>query len=305
MAYNLATSKSDGSLRAGGATAAATLAMPRIASSGTLEGKSFGAGVAEAQDGMEKQLTYEMEKLLKLTLDAEKKLKATDKVQRMPWVAKEKLSLDINGESVQVDKAMYAQLYKMDKETGIVERDPFNVPIRRVSEGALMKKKGGEEAALLGNLEEELERTENEIRADKAGLMDMERIMSQIEKERSHLRYLNMLSHEFLGSMASEEALGGILKQYGAAEKGLQRAYHQTRANHAAGMQMLQDEFDYHPAYKRGYVRKKWTTSKGDVRENLVYNPGEFMNLAQAPRNKGIEFSGKYFTPLRDPMKRR
>merc|ERR1719389_671138 len=68
----------------------------------------------------------------------------TDKVQRMPWVAKEKLTIDINGEAVQVDKAMYAQLYKMDKETGIIERDPFNVPIRRISEGALMKKQDGQ-----------------------------------------------------------------------------------------------------------------------------------------------------------------
>jgi hypothetical protein len=249
-----------------------------------------------------------MEKLLRITLDAEKKLKATDKTMNIPWVNKQKLSLNLNGETMQVDRAMYAQLFKMD-EHGIVERDPFQMPIRRVTEGTLMKKKGGEEAALLGNLEEELERHENEIRSDKAGLMDMERIMAQIEKERAHLNYLNDLSYTFLNSMASEQALGGILKQYGAAEKGLQRAYHETRANHAKGMQMLQDEFDYHPAFKRGYARKTWVTSTGEKRENLQYNPGESrapppLNLAKAPANKGVEFTGKYFTPMRDPMKK-
>ena len=77
--------------------------------------------MADAQAGMERQLTAEMEKLLRITLDAEKKLKATDQTMKIPWVNKQKLSLNINGETMQVDRAMYAQLYKMD-EHGIVER---------------------------------------------------------------------------------------------------------------------------------------------------------------------------------------
>ena len=35
-------------------------------------------------------------------------------------------------------------------------------------------------------------------------------------------------------------------------------------------MQMMIDEFDYHPAYKRGFIRK-WETADGRKRENLAY----------------------------------
>merc|ERR1711869_53894 len=98
------------------------------------------------------------------------------------------------------------------------------------------------------------------------------------------------LSQMFIDSMASEEQLGAVLKKYGEAEKDLQRAYHLTRQKHQEGMQMMIDEFDYHPAYKRGFIRK-WETADGRKRENLAYK--------RVPE----EFTGKYFTPLRDPMK--
>merc|ERR1712118_197810 len=99
------------------------------------------------------------------------------------------------------------------------------------------RKKGAEEAALLGNLEETLARLESEIILDEKGLRDIGKHMAQIDKERDYLASLNASSQMFIDSMASEEQLGAVLKKYGEAEKDLQRAYHLTRQKHQEGMQ--------------------------------------------------------------------
>jgi hypothetical protein len=271
------TSASEGTLRGTGGSGAignAGKTLVRTASTGTLLGKSFGAGgTGDEQAGMEATLFREMEKLIKTTIQAEKTLQAKDRV------AREKLSKQLNG-----------QLFKIDKDTGVVQRNLNNEPIQKISQGGLMKKKGSEEAALLGTLEEKLAALINEISLDEKGLRDLERHMQQIDKERDYMKYLNSLSQEFIDSMASEEKLGAVIKEYGKAEKGLQRAYHETRAKHTTAMQMLQDEFDYHPAYRRGFVRKTWGEGEAK-RENLAFK--------RIPE----EFTGRWFTPKRDPMK--
>jgi len=256
-------------------------AMIRTASTGTLSGKTFGAGMKEGAGQMEMALHRELEKLMAKQKQLEQTLRNKDRVSESKF--REQIKHEI---------------FKIDKETGLPKINmstvslirPEGEPTRKISEGGLLRKKVSEEAALLGNLEETLRHLDSEIIQDEKGLRDIAKHMAQIDKEREYLASLNASSQMFIDSMASEEQLGAVLKKYGEAEKDLQRAYHMTRQKHQEGMQMMIDEFDYHPAYKRGFIRK-WETADGRKRENLAYK--------RVPE----EFTGKYFTPLRDPMK--
>merc|ERR1711964_920692 len=112
----------------------------------------------------------------------------------------------------------------------------------------------------LSELEEMLKINQSELTLDKKGRNHLDRHMEQIEKERNYLRDMNAASMSFVNSMASEDELGFVMKEYGKMEDGLQSAYHKMRGSHAKAMEMLKRDFDYHPAYKRGYVRK-WTAT--------------------------------------------
>jgi len=276
----MARSQSTGTLRNAGAAASGNT-MFRTASTGTLGGKNFGAGQQDGMSQLEVQLTTELERLLRNQRELEDRLKSKVK---LTWEKKQ----------------LPNKMFKKNTDGAPVVRDNRGRPAK-TTHGALAMKTGSQGAAELGSLEENLKKTEEELRHDENGLRDLETHMAHIIKERNHLEYLNRLSRDFVESMASEENLGGIINKYGAVERNLQREYHEARAKHAKGIKMLEREFDYHPAYKRGFTR-------GERKENQYKGlPGEIEAiLGPRPGCRGRpaeEFSAAYYTPLADPMK--
>lgn len=134
--------------------------------------------------------------------------------------------------------------------------------------GGQVHKVGTEAGAMMSGLETALKELEREISADNAGLIEMKTHLEALHKEKEDLEKKVKDMTDFCESMVSEASLGGVLKQFDGMEKFLQSSYGKVLESHAAGIEMLKREFDYHPAYKRG---------------------------------KEGEFTSSYFTPCRNP----
>ncbi|CAD7942305.1 unnamed protein product [Amoebophrya sp. A25] len=134
--------------------------------------------------------------------------------------------------------------------------------------GAQVHKTGTNAGAMMGKLEEGLKNLERDIGADKAGLIEMNTHLIALKKEKLDLETKIKEMQDYCDSMVSEASIGGVLKQFDAMEGYLKKAYGRVREGHAKGIDLLKNEFGYHPAYKRGHAN---------------------------------EFSASYFTPVSDP----
>eukprot|EP00397_Hematodinium_sp_SG-2012_P064186 GEMP01090207.1.p1 GENE.GEMP01090207.1~~GEMP01090207.1.p1 ORF type:complete len:138 (+),score=27.80 GEMP01090207.1:74-487(+) len=104
------------------------------------------------------------------------------------------------------------------------------------------------------------------------GQLEMKRQLLQLKKEREQLQKQMDSEAKFMEAMVSEASLGGVLEQFDGMEAGLKDVYDTVRVKHKRCVELLKKDFGYHPAFRRGVPN---------------------------------EFTGTYYTPIKDPRRSR
>jgi hypothetical protein len=135
-----------------------------------------------------------------------------------------------------------------------------------------LKKSTGSAADASRILSRSLREIREEIQTEKDGLKEFETLLSKMEngRDKCAMEAQKLRSQFEIG--LSEDAVGKVMLEAGTLQAFLEEEYKLARERHAQDMQTLSSTFDYHAAYKRGIAKR--------------------------------EFTGTYFTPVRDPKRK-
>ena len=107
-------------------------------------------------------------------------------------------------------------------------------------------------SALTGNLdslERQKKTLEEEIKADEEGVFDYEQALFRLGKQKKELEAKIKENETWRKDFANN--IGPFEKMYKQLVDQIHSLYGDAKDKHAAGVQILMDEFAYHPAYKR------------------------------------------------------
>ncbi len=103
--------------------------------------------------------------------------------------------------------------------------------------------------AVLRNYEQQIVRLKDEIRQDNRGVSDLDKDLNPLKQRRAailaELKELKVFCDHFDGN------IGPFNRSYDQLQEGLKVRYETAKEKYAAGIKLLMDVYDYHPAYLR------------------------------------------------------
>eukprot|EP00948_MAST-09A_sp_MAST-9A-sp1_P002973 g2973.t1 len=101
----------------------------------------------------------------------------------------------------------------------------------------------------LGGLERKNNLLKQEIRDDQDGVAGFDRILGQLYKKRDFLQ--KRMDENVMYAKQFDEKIGPFEKMYEGLTKDIDVLYRNAKKQHAQGIEVLKQEFDYHPLFKR------------------------------------------------------
>eukprot|EP00227_Mantoniella_beaufortii_P013556 CAMPEP_0197575684 /NCGR_PEP_ID=MMETSP1326-20131121/1001_1 /TAXON_ID=1155430 /ORGANISM="Genus nov. species nov., Strain RCC2288" /LENGTH=143 /DNA_ID=CAMNT_0043138495 /DNA_START=236 /DNA_END=667 /DNA_ORIENTATION=+ len=101
----------------------------------------------------------------------------------------------------------------------------------------------------LEGLERQKKELEADIKTDEAGVFDYEQLLFRLRNKKRELEGNMAGNEEWISGFKAN--IGPFEAQYNALVEEIHSLYGDAKEKHAKGVQILVDEFQYHPAYKR------------------------------------------------------
>eukprot|EP00605_Chrysophyceae_sp_TOSAG23-4_P000458 GSChrysophyteH1.ASY1.ANO1.516.1 assembled CDS len=102
---------------------------------------------------------------------------------------------------------------------------------------------------VLNNLRVQLSALDAEIKADQKGKQDYEKVLKQLETRKKELE--DRVEHNIAWAKNFESSMGSSMDSFNNMTKDIGVIYEKAKIGHAAGIKLLEKEFDYHPAFKK------------------------------------------------------
>lgn len=102
---------------------------------------------------------------------------------------------------------------------------------------------------VMDNLKVALHMINQEIEADKKGKSDYERLLTQLENRKRDLSA--RVEENEAWSQNYDTEVGPSMNRFGDMTADIAVIYEKAKKGHAAGIVLLEKEFNYHPAFKR------------------------------------------------------
>lgn len=102
---------------------------------------------------------------------------------------------------------------------------------------------------VLDNLRVQLHILDADIKADKKGKADYDRLLTQLETRKAELE-ARVKENEIWADVYDNE-IGPSMNRFGDMTSDIKVIYEKAKKGHADGIKLLEKEFNYHPAFKR------------------------------------------------------
>lgn len=102
---------------------------------------------------------------------------------------------------------------------------------------------------VIDTLRGQLNRLEAEIKADEKGKWEFDLVIGQLENRKKDLQQRIKMNEEW--AKQYDLKIGPFEETYDSMTASIGKTYDNAKAGHARGLQVLKDEFGYHPAFKQ------------------------------------------------------
>ncbi|GMH94620.1 hypothetical protein TrST_g5775 [Triparma strigata] len=102
---------------------------------------------------------------------------------------------------------------------------------------------------IIDTLRGQLARLEAEIKADEKGKWEFDLVMGQLETRKADLQKRIKMNEEW--AKQYDLKIGPFEETYDNMTASIGKTYENAKKGHARGLQVLQEEFGYHPAFKQ------------------------------------------------------
>lgn len=102
---------------------------------------------------------------------------------------------------------------------------------------------------VLDNLRNQLHILDADIKADKKGKADYDKLLKQLETRKAELEARVKESETWADVYDNE--IGPSMNKFGDMTSDIKVIYEKAKKGHSDGIKLLEKEFDYHPAFKR------------------------------------------------------
>ena len=102
---------------------------------------------------------------------------------------------------------------------------------------------------VLDNLRNQLHVLDADIKADKKGKADYDKLLTQLETRKAELQARIRKNEAWAHKYDNE--IGPSMNKFGDMTSDIKVIYEKAKKGHADGIKLLQKEFNYHPAFKR------------------------------------------------------
>ena len=137
----------------------------------------------------------------------------------------------------------------MDKQARKKANPTLGKPVVTQKEFSQMNSTANGVIGVIETLRNSLAKLENEIKADEEGKAEYERTIARLKIKREELE--KRRSANLAWAEQYDRDIGPFQSTYGKNTEGIAVIYDNAKKFHGKGIQMLIEEFDYHPAYKR------------------------------------------------------
>eukprot|EP00518_Triparma_eleuthera_P017223 CAMPEP_0197555034 /NCGR_PEP_ID=MMETSP1320-20131121/12530_1 /TAXON_ID=91990 /ORGANISM="Bolidomonas sp., Strain RCC2347" /LENGTH=156 /DNA_ID=CAMNT_0043115995 /DNA_START=46 /DNA_END=513 /DNA_ORIENTATION=- len=102
---------------------------------------------------------------------------------------------------------------------------------------------------IIDTLRGQLARLEQEIKADEKGKWEFDMVIGQLETRKRDLTKRIEMNEEW--AKQYDRKIGPFEKTYDDMTANIGKTYENAKKGHARGLKVLEEEFDYHPAFKQ------------------------------------------------------